>query len=112
MATGRNEFTDAEVLALVLGALCNLGSKLLVKDCVQRASDVDVLGIHSIGFPRRRGGPMQAAEQFGLFKISQTLIKYAELAPDLWRVHPLISDLVKYGQGFENMDLPDLDEAS
>lgn len=106
------EFTDAEVLALVLGALCNLGAKLLDKDCVQRASDVDVLGIHSIGFPRRRGGPMQAAEQLGLFKISQTLNKYAELAPDLWRVHPLISDLVKYGQGFENMDLPDLDEAS
>ena len=106
------EFTDEEVLALCLGALCNLGAELLDKDCVERASDVDVLGIHSIGFPRRRGGPMQAAEQFGLFKITQTLDRFQAMAPEIWRVHPLIADLVKYGQGFEDMSLPDLDEVS
>ncbi len=106
------EFSDDEVLALFLGALCNLGAELLDQDCVERASDVDVLGIHSIGFPRRRGGPMQASEQFGLFRMTQIMNRYAHLAPDVWRVHPLIADLVKYGQGFENMNLPDLDEAS
>lgn len=105
------EFSDSDILALFLGALCNLGAELLDSDCVGRASDVDVLGIHSIGFPRRRGGPMQAAEHFGLFKISQTMTKYADMAPEIWQVHPLIADLVKYGQGFENMNLPDLGEA-
>lgn len=106
------EFTDSEVVNLFIGSLLNYGAYLLDDDILQRASDMDVLAVHSIGFPRRRGGPMQAAEQMGLFRIAQSLERYATLAPDLWQVHPLISDLIKYGQGFEKMDLPDLDEAS
>jgi len=105
-------FTDQEILHLFLGAFLNFGAKMLDEDVVQRASDLDVLAIHSIGFPRRRGGPMQAGEQIGLFKIVQTLGRYATLVPELWQAHPLVLELIKYGQGFEQMDLPDIDEAS
>lgn|GEM_PF-980710 len=106
------DFSDQEILYLFIGALVNFGAKMLDEDVVQRASDIDVLAVHTIGFPRRRGGPMQAAEQVGLFRIAQTLGRYATLAPELWQPHSLISELIKYGQGFEQMDLPDLDEAS
>ena len=106
------EFTEPEIVNLFVGALLNFGAHLLDEDILQRASDLDVLAVHSIGFPRRKGGPMQAAEQIGLFRVAQTLDRYAALAPDLWQTHSLISDLIKYGQGFEKMDLPDMDEAS
>ena len=55
---------------------------------------------------------MQAIEQLGLFEVLQTMERHAKLNPQLWTPHNLIRDLVKYGQGFENMDLPDLDHAS
>ena len=106
------DFADQEILHLFVGAFVNLGAKLLDEDVVQRASDVDVLAVHCIGFPRRRGGPMQAAEQIGLFKVAQTLERYAQLAPALFDLQPLIGEMIKYRQGFEHLDLPDLDEAS
>lgn len=106
------EFSDHEIICLIVGALANFGAEMLDVDAVQRASDLDVLAIHSIGFPRRTGGPMQAAEQLGLFELQQVLERFTHLNARLWTPHNLIVDLVKYGQGFENMDLPDLDRAS
>lgn len=106
------EFSEKHIVALIVGALANLGARLLDEEVIQQASDIDVLAIHGINFPRRTGGPMRAAEQLGLFEIQQVMERYAHLNAKLWTPHSLIVDLVKYGQGFENMDLPDLDRAS
>ena len=106
------EFSDADIVALCVGAMLNVGVDLLANNQVQRASDVDVLAVHALDFPRRKGGPMRAAENFGLFEIKQTMIKHKEKAPGLWTPKGLLLELIKYGQGFETMDIPELEPVS
>jgi 3-hydroxyacyl-CoA dehydrogenase len=106
------EFSDADIVALCVGAMLNVGVDLLANNRVQRASDVDVLAVHALDFPRRKGGPMRAAENFGLFEVKQAMVKQKEKAPGLWTPKELLLELIKYGQGFETMNIPELDPVS
>lgn len=106
------EFSDSDIVALCVGAMLNVGVDLLANNRVQRASDVDVLAVHGLDFPRRKGGPMRAAENFGLFEIKQSMVKHKEKAPGLWAPKDLLLELIKYGQGFETMDIPELQTIS
>ena len=106
------KLTSEDILHLCIGAMANAGAKLVAEERVMRASDIDVLAIHALGFPRRKGGPMKAISEIGLFTVQRTLESFASEAPELWTPHQLINELVKYGQDFERMDLPEVSEPS
>lgn len=50
----------------VVAAMMAVGARLVSAGAVKRSGDIDVIAVHSLGYPRWRGGPMLAARQMGL----------------------------------------------
>ena len=93
-------FSEEEILALCLGSMMNVGARLVFDGVVENASDIDVLAVHNLDFPRRKGGPMRACEKHGLFEVKRLFADHENKAPGLWALHPLVSELIKNGKGF------------
>jgi hypothetical protein len=55
-----------EIVARMLTALAGEGTRLVDEGSVRRTSDVDVICVIGLGFPRFRGGPMFWAQRNGL----------------------------------------------
>jgi 3-hydroxyacyl-CoA dehydrogenase len=55
-----------EITARCLDALVTAGAAAIDAGIAQRASDIDVVFVNGYGFPRWRGGPMQACEDEGI----------------------------------------------
>lgn len=83
----------------VVAALMAEGARLVEKGVVARASDIDALAIHGIGFPRWRGGPMKAAELFGLAELSRDMERWAEESR-IWSAPALLTHAAKDPKGF------------
>lgn len=80
---------SAEVIrALCLGALWAAGQRMVTAGQVVRASDIDVLAVQDLGFPRHLGGPMHAAQAMGKGALRQIMARYARIAPDIWTAPP------------------------
>ncbi len=63
----------AEIQRSCLLAMANAGAWLVARGGAATAGCVDVAAVHGHGFPRWRGGPMQAAEAAGLLGILRDL---------------------------------------
>ncbi len=59
-------FTNDEIQRRALAVLANEGAKVLAEGIARCASDIDVALVNGYGFPRRKGGPMWAADRQGL----------------------------------------------
>ena len=65
----RQTIADSDILDRCLYPLINEGAKVLGENVALRASDIDVVWIHGLGFPAYRGGPMFYANKIGLGSI-------------------------------------------
>lgn len=99
------EFSKDEVLKLCLGAMMNAGAALVANGIVARASDIDVLAVHNLDFPRHKGGPMRACENLGLFAVKLCMAEHDHKARQLWSLHQSVSDFIKNGRGFDREPL-------
>lgn len=72
------------IRALFLGAMWAAGMRMLQAGQVARTSDIDVLAVHELGFPRHRGGPMHAAHTMGEAALRQIMQRYQHIAPEIW----------------------------
>lgn len=61
-----DELSDDEIVELTDLALLNEGARLVDEGILARASDADVIMLLGHGYPRKKGGPMKAAELTGL----------------------------------------------
>ncbi|MEX5726802.1 3-hydroxyacyl-CoA dehydrogenase [Rhodovulum iodosum] len=95
---------EGEIVQRVLAAMANTGARLVEGKIARRPSDVDVAAIHGFGFPRWRGGPMEAADLAGLLRMRSTLRVLAEDDPVLWTPAPLFDDLIKNGRHFADLN--------
>ena len=93
------EFTTAEIQERILVAAVNEGAKILDAGVALRAGDIDVVMVNGYGFPRWRGGPLQAANAAGLSWI-QARLAALQTSDPLWRVAPLIARLASEGGSF------------
>ncbi|MGO4853371.1 enoyl-CoA hydratase-related protein [Phaeovulum sp. W22_SRMD_FR3] len=93
---------DKEIMARILAALAGEGAALLQQGGAHRASDIDLVMVEGLGFPRALGGPMLAADRAGLIAIRKRLRALAaEGAPapvTLWDV------LIKNGRKFGDLN--------
>jgi 3-hydroxyacyl-CoA dehydrogenase len=91
-----------EILARVAAALAGEGAALLQQGGAHRASDIDLVMVEGLGYPRALGGPMLAADQAGLIATRKRLRALAEAgapAPvTLWDV------LIKNGRKFGDLN--------
>ncbi|NIY76363.1 3-hydroxyacyl-CoA dehydrogenase [Thalassospira sp. HF15] len=54
----RRDFTHAEIMNVILGAMRDVGDKILSEGIATNAEAIDVVMVNGYGFPRHKGGPM------------------------------------------------------
>ena len=94
---------DEEIVQRLVYALVNEGAKIVDEGIAQRASDVDMVYLTGYGFPLFRGGPMNYADQQGLFNVVESMKRFAANPKDdqtFWQPAPLLAKLASEGKSF------------
>ena len=95
-------FSDADIQFFCVAAMANAGAKLLEDGVALSASDVDLIMTLGHNFPRERGGPMKAADLYGLLKMRKLLDALA-VQDAFWAPSPVFDELIKNGKKFSEM---------
>jgi 3-hydroxyacyl-CoA dehydrogenase len=94
---------DEEIVQRLVYALVNEGAKIVDEGIAMRASDIDMVYLTGYGFPLFRGGPMNYADQQGLFNVVQSMKRFAANPLDdagFWQPAPLLARLAAEGKSF------------
>jgi len=97
------KISDEEIVGRLVYSLVNEGAKILDEGIAQRASDIDMVYLTGYGFPLWRGGPMNYADQQGLFNVVQAMKRFARNPHDdaqFWEPAPLLARLAAEGKTF------------
>jgi 3-hydroxyacyl-CoA dehydrogenase len=97
------KISDEEIVQRLVFSLVNEAAYILEEGIAARASDIDMVYITGYGFPIYRGGPMNYADQFGLFNVVQAMNRFAQNPHDdaqFWQPAPLLARLVADGKSF------------
>ena len=97
------KISDDEIVQRLVFALVNEGAHILEDGIASKASDIDMVYITGYGFPMHRGGPMNYADQFGLFNVVQAMHRFAKNPMDdagFWKPAPLLARLAAEGKTF------------
>jgi len=97
-------FSADDIRRRCLAAMANEAARIMEEAIAQRPSDIDVAMILAHGFPRWRGGPAMAADLTGILRVKRDLDAFATEDPGFWTPAPLITDLVKNGQRFADLN--------
>jgi len=84
-------------------SLVNEGAKIVDEGIAMRASDIDMVYLAGYGFPLSRGGPMNYADQVGLFNVVGAMKRFAANPHDdaaFWAPAPLLARLAAEGRSF------------
>ena len=97
------KISDDEIVHRLVYALVNEGAKIVDEGIAMRASDIDMVYLTGYGFPLHRGGPMNYADQVGLFNVVGAMKRFAANPADdaeFWQPAPLLAKLVAEGKTF------------
>jgi 3-hydroxyacyl-CoA dehydrogenase len=97
------KISDEEIVQRLVFALVNEAAHILEEGIANKASDIDVVYIFGYGFPAFRGGPLQYADEVGLFNVVQSMKRFAKNPLDdgkFWEPAPLLARLVAEGKTF------------
>jgi 3-hydroxyacyl-CoA dehydrogenase len=97
------KISDDEIVHRLVLSLVNEAAHILEEGIANKASDIDVVYIYGYGFPPHRGGPMNYANELGLFTVAQMMKKFAQNPHDdakFWEPAPLIKKLIAEGKSF------------
>ncbi|WP_149142883.1 enoyl-CoA hydratase-related protein [Gemmobacter caeruleus] len=97
------EAVQRPILHRILAAMVNEGARLLGRGIVVSADEIDFALVTGAGFPRWQGGPMFWADRRGLMILRRDLEGWAEEAPDLWAIAPLLAELAGRGGRFADL---------
>lgn len=104
---GGADGAQASLIAVkITAALMREGAVMVEQGAVERASDIDALAVHGLGFPRRMGGPMRACQTDGLLHLRNLMRAWSEHS-DLWAVPDLLDRAVKLAEGFDAVVSPE-----
>ena len=94
---------DDEIVGRLVYALVNEGARIVEEGIALRASDIDMVYLTGYGFPLHRGGPMNYADQVGLFNVVGAMKRFAANPLDdgaFWQPAPLLARLAAEGKSF------------
>jgi 3-hydroxyacyl-CoA dehydrogenase len=97
------KISDEEIVQRLVYSLVNEGAHILEEGIASKAGDIDMVYLMGYGFPAYRGGPMQYADQVGLFNVVQAMNRFAQNPLDdasFWKPAPLLARLVAEGKTF------------
>ncbi|MDO4725162.1 MAG: 3-hydroxyacyl-CoA dehydrogenase NAD-binding domain-containing protein [Comamonadaceae bacterium] len=98
------KISDEEIVQRLVLALVNEGARIVEEGFAQRASDIDIVYLYGYGFPFWRGGPMNYANELGLFNVVETMKRFARNPHDdaqFWQPAALLAQLAKEGKQFK-----------
>jgi len=94
---------DDEIVQRLVFSLVNEAAHILEEGIANKASDIDVVYIFGYGFPVYRGGPLNYANEVGLFNVVQAMKRFAKNPLDdakFWEPAPLLAKLAAEGKTF------------
>ena len=97
------KISDEEIVQRLVYSLVNEAARILEDGIASRASDIDMVYLMGYGFPIYRGGPMNYADQVGLFNVVQAMNRFALNPLDdaqFWKPAPLLARLVAESKTF------------
>jgi 3-hydroxyacyl-CoA dehydrogenase len=97
------KISDEEIVQRLVFSLVNEAAHILEEGIANKASDIDIVYIFGYGFPPHRGGPMNYADQVGLFNVVQAMSRFAKNPLDdasFWEPAPLLAKLAAEGKTF------------
>ncbi|MGE0498805.1 MAG: 3-hydroxyacyl-CoA dehydrogenase NAD-binding domain-containing protein [Ramlibacter sp.] len=97
------KISDEEIVQRLVFALVNEGAHILEDGIASKSGDIDMVYLTGYGFPIYRGGPMQYADQVGLFNVVEAMKRFQKNPLDdakFWEPAPLLTKLVAEGKGF------------
>ena len=97
------KISDEEIVQRLVYSLVNEAAHILEEGIASKASDIDMVYLMGYGFPIYRGGPMNYADQVGLFNVVQAMDRFAKNPMDdakFWRPAPLLARLAAEGKTF------------
>jgi 3-hydroxyacyl-CoA dehydrogenase len=95
--------TDEEIVQRLVFSLVNEAAHILEEGIAAKAGDIDIAYVFGYGFPAYRGGPMNYANEVGLFNVVQAMQRFALNPLDdaaFWQPAPLLARLVAEGKTF------------
>ncbi|MXQ06773.1 hypothetical protein GQ651_02825 [Alphaproteobacteria bacterium GH1-50] len=96
--------SDGEVRLACVAAMAGAGARMLMEGTALRPSDIDMVAVHGLGFARRTGGVMFAADLIGLERIRDVLARLSERERRVPKPSPIFDDLIRAGKGFSDLD--------
>jgi 3-hydroxyacyl-CoA dehydrogenase len=97
------KIADEEIVQRLVFSLINEAARIVEEGIANKASDIDVVYIFGYGFPVFRGGPMNYANEVGLFNVVQAMNRFAQNPLDdasFWQPAPLLARLAAEGHNF------------
>ncbi|OYQ40376.1 3-hydroxyacyl-CoA dehydrogenase [Rhodoferax sp. TH121] len=97
------KISDEEIVQRLVFSLVNEAAHILEEGIANKASDIDIVYIFGYGFPAHRGGPMNYADEVGLFNVVQAMNRFAQNPLDdakFWQPAPLLAKLAAEGKRF------------
>ena len=97
------QITDEEIVQRLVFSLVNEAAHILEEGIAAKAGDIDIAYVFGYGFPAYRGGPMNYANEVGLFNVVQAMQRFARNPLDdasFWQPAPLLARLVAEGKTF------------
>ncbi len=97
------KISDEEIVQRLVYSLVNEAAHILEEGIASKASDIDMVYLMGYGFPIYRGGPMNYANEVGLFNVVQAMNRFAKNPLDdakFWQPAPLLALLVAEGKTF------------
>jgi 3-hydroxyacyl-CoA dehydrogenase len=97
------KISDEEIVQRLVYSLVNEAAHILEDGIASKASDIDMVYLMGYGFPIWRGGPMNYADEVGLFNVVQAMHRFAKNPLDdarFWQPAPLLAKLAAEGKTF------------
>ncbi|MGY8903917.1 MAG: 3-hydroxyacyl-CoA dehydrogenase NAD-binding domain-containing protein [Burkholderiales bacterium] len=95
---------DEEIVQRLVYSLVNEAAHILQEGIASKSGDIDMVYLTGYGFPIYRGGPMNYANEVGLFNVVQAMKRFAQNPLDdasFWQPAPLLAKLAAEGKTFQ-----------
>ena len=96
--------SDGEVRKRCLAAMVGAGAQVLTEEIVRRPADIDMVAVHSLGFARRTGGIMFAADLMGLEEVKRFLGEMSQLSQRIPAPPAMLQDLIRSEKSLDDLN--------
>ena len=96
--------TDGQIKTRCVAAMAGAAAQMVTMGIVRRPADVDMVAVHGLGFARRTGGVMYAADLIGLNTIQTHLSEMSKISGRIAPPPSLLQDLMNSQQCFGDLN--------